>query len=541
MSRPVSDKQFRALIENSGDGLALIAADGSILYASPPGARILGRDAITSIGRPALDFVHAQDLSRACAFCQRLRQTPGTGLSCQVRLQHQDGSWRWLEITASNLLDDPGVGAIVTNFRDISERKQAEEEHGQALARTHAARSAAETAAERLRAIQTITDAALGYLTLDESLRELLSRTRIVLAGDAAAILLLQEEQRQLTFRAVQGLDTAATNPVPLDDDIVGRIAKEGKPLIFEDLAELERGNPSLKQKIRSLLGAPLLAEGDVIGVVFVGTASLCRFSEEDLRLLQLVADRAATVIEHARLFDQVRAGRERAQNLSQQLLEAQEAERRRLARELHDEIGQALTAVKLNLQGVQRAADPAIAGRLDESVAIVDRALQQVRNLSLDLRPSMLDDLGLVSALRWYLDKQAQRAGFVGEFVAGPMAIRAPANLETACFRVAQEALTNIVRHAKAKHVRMELREAGGELSLFIRDDGVGFDVAAARQRAVGGGSLGLLGMQERVVLSRGRIDIQSAAGRGTEIHVRLPLVPTLPPLERRSRRREP
>ena len=296
-----------------------------------------------------------------------------------------------------------------------------------------------------------------------------------------------------------------------------------------------------MKQKIRSLLGAPLLAEGDVIGVVFVGTASLCRFSEEDLRLLQLVADRAATVIEHARLFDQVRAGRERAQNLSQQLLEAQEAERRRLARELHDEIGQALTAVKLNLQGVQRAADPAIAGRLDESVAIVDRALQQVRNLSLDLRPSMLDDLGLVSALRWYLDKQAQRAGFVGEFVAGPMAIRAPANLETACFRVAQEALTNIVRHAKAKHVRMELREAGGELSLFIRDDGVGFDVAAARQRAVGGGSLGLLGMQERVVLSRGRIDIQSAAGRGTEIHVRLPLVPTLPPLERRSRRREP
>jgi PAS domain S-box-containing protein len=541
VSRPVSDKQFRALIENSGDGLALIAADGNILYASPPGARILGRDAITALGRPALELVHAQDLSRACAFCQRLRQTPGTSLSCQLRVQHQDGSWRWLETTASNLLDDPGVGAIVTHFRDISERKQAEEEHGQALARTHAARNAAETAAERLRAIQTITDAALGYLTLDESLRELLSRTRIVLAGDAAAILLLQEEQRQLTFRAVQGLDAAATNSVPLDDDVVGRIATQGKPLIFEDLAELERANPSLKQKIRSLLGAPLLAEGDVIGVVFVGTASLCRFSEEDLRLLQLVADRAATVIEHARLFDQVRAGRERAQNLSQQLLEAQEAERRRLARELHDEIGQALTAVKLNLQGVQRAADAVIATRLDESVAIVDRALQQVRNLSLDLRPSMLDDLGLVSALRWYLDKQAQRAGFVGEFVAGPMAIRAPANLETACFRVAQEALTNIVRHAKAKHVRMELREAGGELSLFIRDDGVGFDVAAARQRAVGGGSLGLLGMQERVVLSRGRIDIQSAAGRGTEIHVRLPLVPTLPPLERRSRRREP
>ena len=143
-----------------------------------------------------------------------------------------------------------------------------------------------------------------------------------------------------------------------------------------------------------------------------------------------------------------------------------------------------------------------------------------------------------LVAALRWYVDRVAQRAGFAAEFVAEPPGIRAPASLETACFRVAQEALTNVVRHARAQRVRVELRESDGELHLHVRDDGAGFEVAAARQRAVRGGSLGLLGMQERVSLLRGRLDIHSAPGQGTEIRVSLP-VATQPSVERRSKKR--
>jgi signal transduction histidine kinase len=237
-------------------------------------------------------------------------------------------------------------------------------------------------------------------------------------------------------------------------------------------------------------------------------------------------------------LFEQVRAGRERAQVLSQKLMAAQEAERRHLARELHDEIGQALTAIKINLQAVQRAAGEIARPRLEESMGIIDRALQQVRNLSLDLRPSLLDDLGLAAALRWYLDRQAQRAGFSAEFTTDPPGIRAPANLETACFRVAQEALTNIVRHAQAKRVRLDLRQSNSELCLRVRDDGIGFEVGEARQRAVRGSSLGLLGMQERVLLIRGRFEIRSSPGRGTEVQVRLPLS-DVKAVERRRRRR--
>jgi signal transduction histidine kinase len=240
---------------------------------------------------------------------------------------------------------------------------------------------------------------------------------------------------------------------------------------------------------------------------------------------------------EQNRLFEQVRAGRARAQLLSQQLMEAQETERRRLARELHDEIGQALTAVKINLQALQRAPADAVS-RLSDSIAIVDRALQQVRNLSLDLRPSLLDDLGLVAALSWYVDRQSQRSGLAIEFAAEPAEIRAAATVETACFRVTQEALTNIIRHAQAREARVELRQRGSELQLAVSDDGIGFDVAAARRRAARGASLGLLGMQERVLLSGGRIDIQSTRGQGTRLVACLPISPA-PALERRSGRR--
>ncbi len=214
----------------------------------------------------------------------------------------------------------------------------------------------------------------------------------------------------------------------------------------------------------------------------------------------------------------------ETLQVLSRRLLEAQESERRAIARELHDELGQALQALKINLQTVQRFPKES-AQRVEESIAIVDHTLQQVRNLSVDLRPSLLDDLGLVVALEWYVERQAQRVGFVGHCVAEPPDLRADPTVETVCFRVVQEALTNIARHAQATEVWVDLRRREQALFLLIRDDGVGFDVPAARERVIHGASFGLLGMQERVELAGGHFEIRSTAGRGTEIHIRFPL----------------
>jgi signal transduction histidine kinase len=218
----------------------------------------------------------------------------------------------------------------------------------------------------------------------------------------------------------------------------------------------------------------------------------------------------------------------ERLQALSHRLMGAQEAERRHIARELHDEIGQSLTAVILSLRMTQETlgAGP-VASSLQDSIALVERVLQQARDLSLDLRPSLLDDLGLAAALRWHMDRHARRGGLSTTVTTDVLEPRPGPEIEITCFRVAQEALTNIIRHARATHVTVELRVRPAEIELVVRDDGVGFDVIGARRRATGGQSLGLLGMEERLLLAGGRLDIESAPGRGTVIRAHLPRRP--------------
>ena len=229
----------------------------------------------------------------------------------------------------------------------------------------------------------------------------------------------------------------------------------------------------------------------------------------------------------------------ERLQTLSRQLMKVQETERRHIARELHDEIGQALTGVKINLQEMQGLDKQGLhRPRLEESIVTIDRVLQQVRNLSLDLRPSMLDDLGLIAALRWFMDRQAQRTGLIAEFIADPLETKLEPELKTACFRIVQEALTNVARHARAKHIHVELRKSKTELELIIRDDGIGFDVSTAQKRALRGESFGLLGMQERVRLVGGQVEIKSRPRSGTTIRAHFPLTSPLPPRKRGKRR---
>jgi two-component system sensor histidine kinase UhpB len=233
-------------------------------------------------------------------------------------------------------------------------------------------------------------------------------------------------------------------------------------------------------------------------------------------------------ITERKRAEEALQLTSERLQTLSRRLLEIQETERRQIARELHDEIGQALTATKINLQSLQRYPEPAtIAGRLEESIGIVEGALGQVRSLSLELRPPLLDDLGLAPALRWLTDQHAHRTGLRVEFRSGAVDARFDGAVATACFRVAQEALNNVVRHAGARHVTVELQTQEDGAHLRVSDDGAGFDVPTARRRAAQGASLGLLGMEERATLAGGGIEWRSRPGQGTEVHAWFPLTP--------------
>jgi signal transduction histidine kinase len=209
---------------------------------------------------------------------------------------------------------------------------------------------------------------------------------------------------------------------------------------------------------------------------------------------------------------------------LSRRVLEAQEIERRRVAVELHDELGQALTAIKINLQLSERFKEKAPPGINLENIRIIEDALQQVRRLATALRPSLLDDLGLAPALKWMAEQSAQRGAFLLNFEHERTQSRLAPEIEIACFRIVQEALTNIARHAQPRQVKISLQREGNELVLCVQDDGVGFDLAAMRDRAAAGGSLGVLGMQERATLIGGQLDIESTPGQGSIVQLRCP-----------------
>lgn len=209
---------------------------------------------------------------------------------------------------------------------------------------------------------------------------------------------------------------------------------------------------------------------------------------------------------------------------LSRQLLEVQENERRHLARELHDEVMQTLTALKLSLGAAAQA--PTIATRqLEESVETVDDLVEQVRSLSLDLRPSMLDDLGLVPALEWYCQRQSRRLAVPIAFFTAPFSSRPSPEVETTCFRVVQEALTNTAKHSQATQVKVTLQQRDSTLQITIRDNGVGFDTATMHVHSERGSGIGLRGMEERLRLVEGQLDITTAPGHGTEIRARVPM----------------
>ncbi len=235
----------------------------------------------------------------------------------------------------------------------------------------------------------------------------------------------------------------------------------------------------------------------------------------------------ASDITERKRAEQALHEAHERLRHLSRMLIETREAERRSLARDLHDGLGQTLTAAKIRLQSLVRfpEAQSQVKG-IEEGVDALDQVIGQVRQIALALHPPLIEDLGLSAALRWLANQQT--AGGL------PLELAVPGNLprfstetEITTFRIAQEALTNATRHAQASHARLTVCLHQDTLELTVWDDGIGFDVAAARQRAAQGGSLGILGMEERTQLIQGRLEIESQPGQGTELRAWLPLTP--------------
>jgi GAF domain-containing protein len=373
-------------------------------------------------------------------------------------------------------------------------------------------------------------------LEVDAVLQRVAEGARVLCQSDIARIALRDPESGATVFRywvntRYEGYEAARLYPGTESQG--GLVLMTGKPHRTDDWMDdprFAKGTAHVVQAegIITQMIVPIRIGEQIEGLLYVDNRSPRPFTDIDEAALVQLADHASIAIRNAKLFAAVQATGERLQVLSSRLLEVQEAERRHIARELHDEVGQALTAVKINLQMLRRQAEPGVAaGRLDDSLDIVDRILRGVRRLSLDLRPSLLDDLGLPAALRWYVGAQAERAGLAAEVVAGALPRDLSPALATSCFRIVQEAVTNVVRHARATRLTVTLDCADATLDLTVSDDGAGFDVPAARRRALEGESLGLLGLEERAELAGGRSVIESAPGQGTTVRVSLPVTP--------------
>ncbi len=596
-----SEERFRVLVENSMDAISMHAADGTPLYVSPSASRILGYDDEELVGVNPFDFLHPDDIESAKNLLSDLLQNPERVASSYHRVRHKDGSWRWIEATTQNLLANPNVEAIVSNYRDITVRVQTELELRQSEERFAKFFHANPGAIALIR----LSDAVL--IEMNETFLRLLGYRREELVDRSVndwinwpdpieSAQLRQELSEQKVLRDVElsvrtksgeirhllgsaGLTDIAgeTHVLGLGYDVTDRKRAE------EALRQSEERFRTLVEQIPAIVYA--FRPDEVGSMLYISPQieSMLGFSQAEwmadpkLWRQQLHPDDCEHVLaEHARrravaepfsceyrlltrtgravwvhdesipvrgeggqarfiqgvaldITERKRADARleeyaiRLRTLSRRLLDVQESERRFIARELHDEIGQLLTGLKLSLEMTTRLPADAVEANRQQAQALVTELMERVSRLSLELRPTMLDDLGLLPALVWHLNRYTTRTDVKVDFKhRGVEGRRFAPEVESSAYRIAQEALTNVARHAGVNEVRVRLWSERQKLGIQIEDHGCGFDPKPTLAAGISGG---ISGMRERAALLGGQLTIESAPGAGTRLMVELPV----------------
>jgi PAS domain S-box-containing protein len=510
-----SQRLLQRVLDTLPVGVVVVDRAGDVLLSNPASSRIWGGVIASGPERWSRSKGHwhgsGQQIGPGEWGSERALTKGETSLGELIDIETYDGRRRTIENAAAPIRDAQGsiVGAVVVN-EDVTERKRAEEE---------VARRARQQAA-----VAQLTLSALRGDELQPLFDEAAALVASTLQIDRAMLLESVPDRSELVFRSIAGSwmpDILPRITIRTEPGMMSWFSLRAKaPLVVEHLAAETRFVPCdvlRAQGVTSGINVPIPGQERPFGILGAHSTRPRAFTEDEVSFVWSVSNVLATSIEQRRAAGELREKREQLHALSGKLLQAQEAERRAVARELHDDFGQVLTAIRLNLMRKER--DEA------ETISLVDGAIARMRDLAHDLRPPMLDELGLAASLRWYVEREARRAGLEFHFAIAPPELRPPPGVETTCFRVAQEAFTNVIRHAQARRVDVELRVEGGELELVVRDDGRGFDVGGARRRATRGKSQGLLSMQERVALAGGKLEIDSALGQGTAVRARLPL----------------
>jgi two-component system, NarL family, sensor histidine kinase DevS len=369
--------------------------------------------------------------------------------------------------------------------------------------------------AQQLESLNGVMNVLVTEFDLDTLLALVAEQLRALIGARLVAIALPQGDGLRLA--AVAGDRDVDRSALELGPDsktarVRSRRRSERVDSVLDD-PEVDQ-DAARRLAARTGLYVPLLVRDEAIGVIVAHDkeGADARFGEDDLRLAEIFAARAAVAVE---LRQRV------ARDALQRVVSAQELERRRLARELHDETGQALTSILLGLRGLEEAKDEeTLRAAVTEVRDLVRSTLQDVRRLAVELRPKALDDFGLVAALERLTESFAEQTGIAIEFVQNVPDGRLPPEVETALYRIVQESLTNVVKHARAERVSIVLTRKGDSASVLVEDDGIGFE--PGRERPDG---LGLLGMRERVGLLGGRVAIESRPGSGTTFVAEVPV----------------
>ena len=500
-----SEERFRSLVQHASDIITVLDADGMIRYESPAVEKVLGYRPEDLIGTNAFSYLHPDDRERVARIFAGVLREPGDARPVEFRFRHADGSWRCLEGIGNNLVDDPVVGGIVVNSRDITGRKTTEGQLRRSL--------------DALLALYEAGQILGSTLESEEIADKLLDIVRRV-AGPEACVL-----------RLADGRGTSGVLRASGPDDLLSRM-EEADAARVARRAALETGErrsfrlPGRGPEPGVGIFLPLRTGHRVIGVLEAyGGEALGEKSSGDF--LGGLAAQAASALENARLYGELSEREQRLEDLVSKLIQAQEEERRRVAYELHDGLTQVVAAAHQHLQAFAHYHPPEEPERrreLERALGLVRRAVGDSRRVIADLRPTELDDFGLATAIRMRID-ELREEGWRISYDADPQEVRLPPAVETALFRVFQEALTNVRKHARSDRARVTLRRGEHDARLEVRDWGQGFSPGEASAANGRGERIGLSGMRERVALLGGEFEIESRPGAGTVVVATVPL----------------
>lgn len=374
-------------------------------------------------------------------------------------------------------------------------------------------------------ALLSLLDAELAADDLSVLLQKVLEITTRTFQASMGAVLLREAERDHLSVAYSVGLDEALPEDlkVAVGSGFGGQIAASGEPaMILDTSAQASTIAPAVRAKAKSLWGVPLKAEGETIGVLAIGFNKPYEWLPTERELMRAISDRAALAIERAQMTDALREREQRIAELSGHLLRVQEEERKRISRELHDETGQALMVIRLYLGMMETGiTQRTVKNKIRETVEVVDRTIEGIRRIIGKLSPLVLQELGLVAAIRKEAKDLAKATGVKARVLIAEDVGRLAPGTEQAIYRVVQEALHNVAKHAQAKNVTVQVARSGKDVHMAVEDDGIGIQPRAGARDVQ---SFGLAGIKERIAMLGGVSRVVSAKGKGTRIEITVP-----------------